>query len=93
MLLDRSRLCRSCLLGGRLLGRSRLRLLGHPGCFGLAWSCGTRRAATTDCRRLDVEVVALLERGEALLDRVWFGAFLGCDLTDVDLRGVGDGCK
>src|SRR5271154_6266980 len=30
LLLDRSRLCRSCLLGGSLLGGSRLCLLGHP---------------------------------------------------------------
>jgi hypothetical protein len=93
LLLDRSRLCRSCLLGGRLLGGSRLRLLGHPGWFGLAGSCGTCYAAATDCRRLDVEVVALLERSEALLDRVYFGVFLGCDLADIDLRGIGDECE
>jgi hypothetical protein len=88
LLLDRSCLCRSRLLGGRLLGGSRLRLLGHPGWFGLAWSCGT--CCTTSaayCRRLDVEVVALLKRCEALLDRVYFGVFLGCDLAGVDLRG------
>jgi hypothetical protein len=92
LLLDRNRLGRSCLLGGGLLGGGCLRLLGHPGWFGLAWSCGTGCAAATDCSRLDVEVVALLERGEALLNCVCFGVFLGCDLADVDLRGVGDGC-
>ena len=27
------------------------------------------------------------------MDRVYFGVFLGCDLANVDLRGVGDGCE
>src|SRR5271168_3286741 len=92
LLLDRSCLCRSCLcrsrlLGVGLLGGSRLRLLGHPGWFGLAWRCGTCCTAAAYCCRLDVEVVALLKCCEALLDRVYFGVFLDCDLAGVDLRG------
>jgi hypothetical protein len=86
LLLDCSCLCRSRLLGGGLLGGSRLRLLGHPGWFGLAWSCGTCCTTAAHCRRLDVEVVALLKCCEALLDCVYFGVFLGCNLAGVDLR-------
>jgi hypothetical protein len=88
LLLDCSCLCRNHLLGGGLLlDGSRLRLLGHPGWFGLAWSCGTCCTAAAHCCRLDVEVIALLKCCEALLDRVYFGIFLGCDLASVDLRG------